>query len=72
LDQVFGGCAAATCDRPPAWVEYHHHQSWAHGGTTDLANGLPLCPPHHHMADHPESWTMKHLPTGKVRFHRRT
>ena len=72
LDQVFGGCAAATCDRPPAWVEYHHDRSWAAGGTTDLANGLPLCPPHHHMADHPESWAMHRQPDGQVRFHPRT
>jgi hypothetical protein len=71
LDHLFGGCAAANCDRPPAWVEYHHRTAWSAGGTTDLANGLPLCPPHHHIADHPESWAMHHLPTGKVRFHRR-
>jgi len=67
----YGGCAAANCDRPPAWVEAHHPQPWASGGRTDLANGLPLCPPHHHMADHPESWTMKRLPSGGVRFTRR-
>ena len=72
LDHRHAGCAAANCDRPPAWVEYHHTKAWARGGTTDLHNAIPLCPPHHHMADHPESWTMKHLPTGKVRFHRRT
>jgi hypothetical protein len=72
LNQVFGGCAAHNCDRPPAWVEYHHKKPWSRGGRTDLRDGLPLCPPHHHMADHPESWTMHTLPTGKVRFHRRT
>jgi hypothetical protein len=72
INQVFGGCAAHNCDRPPAWVEYHHRKPWAHGGKTNLDDGIPLCPPHHHMADHPESWTMHTLPTGKVRFHRRT
>ena len=71
INHLFGGCAAANCDRPPAWVEYHHHQPWSRGGRTDLEEGVPLCPPHHHMADHPESWTMHTLPTGKVRFHRR-
>jgi len=67
----YGGCAAANCDRPPAWVEAHHPKPWAQGGRTDLDNGLPLCPPHHHMADHPESWNMKWLPSGGVRFNRR-
>ena len=67
----YGGCAAANCDRPPAWVEAHHPKPWAKGGRTDLSNGLPLCPPHHHLADHPESWNMTRLPSGGVRFSRR-
>ena len=67
----YSGCAAANCDRPPAWVEAHHPKPWAEGGRTDLSNGLPLCPPHHHMADHPASWNMKRLPSGGVRFSRR-
>ncbi|HET6627401.1 MAG TPA: DUF222 domain-containing protein [Nocardioidaceae bacterium] len=71
LDHQHHGCAAANCDRPPAWVEYHHPHAWKAGGRTDLANGLPLCPPHHHMADHPDSWNLKHLPDGSVRFSRR-
>lgn len=71
LAQQYGGCAATACDRPPAWTETHHPQPWAKGGKTDLKNGLPLCPPHHHMADHPESWGMKRMPSGGVRFSRR-
>ena len=71
LAEQYGGCAAANCDRPPAWTEAHHPEPWAKGGRTDLHNGLPLCPPHHHMADHPESWTMRRLPSGGVRFSRR-
>ena len=67
----FGGCAAANCDRSPAWVEAHHPNPWAEGGRTDLKNGLPLCPPHHHLADHAESWDMHRLPSGGVRFSRR-
>lgn len=66
-----GGCAATNCDRPPAWTEAHHSHSWASGGRTDLNNGLPLCPPHHQMADHPESWNLQRLPSGGVRFSRR-
>ncbi len=71
LAQQYSGCAATNCDRPPAWTEAHHPEPWAKGGRTDLKNGLPLCPPHHHMADHPESWNMKRLPSGGVRFSRR-
>jgi hypothetical protein len=68
LAQRYGGCAVATCDRPPAWTEAHHTTPWHQGGRTDLADGLPLCPPHHHMADHPESWDIRTLPSGQVRF----
>ena len=71
LAQQYRGCAATNCDRPPAWTETHHPHQWADGGKTDLNNGLPLCPPHHHMADHPTSWNMKTLPSGGVRFSRR-
>ncbi len=71
LAHQYGGCAAANCDRPPAWTEAHHPKSWASGGRTDLRNGLPLCPPHHHMADHPDSWNIRRLPSGGVRFSRR-
>ena len=72
LDHVYGGCAAANCDRPPSWVEYHHLDPWHRDGRTDLSKGLPLCPPHHHMADHPDAWNMRRLPSGGVRFTRRT
>jgi hypothetical protein len=71
LAQMYGGCAVATCDRPPSWTEAHHRRPWQRGGRTDLSNGLPLCPPHHSMADHPQSWTMATLPSGKVQFTRR-
>jgi hypothetical protein len=66
-----GGCAAVNCDRPADWVEIHHRHPWSRGGRTDLRNGVPLCPPHHHMADHPESWSMRTAPRGGVRFTRR-
>ncbi len=66
------GCAAANCDRPPAWVEFHHLDPWHQGGATAVANGIPLCAPHHHMADHPDSYRMSRLPSGRVRFTRRT
>ncbi|MGN6129667.1 MAG: DUF222 domain-containing protein, partial [Nocardioidaceae bacterium] len=65
------GCATSNCGRPPAFCEYHHEQPWAVGGRTDARRGIPLCPPHHHMADHPETWNMRRNTDGSVRFTRR-
>lgn len=72
MDHTYQGCAAENCDRPPSRVEYHHTNPWHQGGNTNLTNGLPLCPPHHHMADRPNHWDMRRLPTGAIRFTRRT
>ena len=72
LTQTYDGCAATGCDRPSSWTEAHHLDPWHQGGRTDLQRGIPLCPPHHHMADHPASWNMRRLPDGGVRFSRRT
>ena len=71
INHRYNGCAAANCDRPPAWMEYHHDNPWAKGGPTDAKQGTSYCPPHHHMADHPETWDLTRLPNGKVRFTRR-
>jgi hypothetical protein len=71
INQRHRGCAAVNCDRPPAWVEFHHEHAWRDGGRTDARHGIPLCPPHHHMADHPDSWNMRRTPDGGVRFARR-
>lgn len=51
LSILFDSCAIATCDRPFSWTEVHHPHAWAAGGSTDLANALPLCW-HHHRAAH--------------------
>jgi hypothetical protein len=72
LNHRYGGCAADNCDRPPAWVEFHHLDPWHRGGRTDASQGIPLCPAHHHMADHPETYDLTRLPDGAVRFNRRT
>lgn len=72
INHRYQGCAAHNCDRPPAWVEFHHEDPWHLGGRTDAKRGISLCPPHHRMADHPESYHMTRLPDGKVRFNRRT
>ena len=62
INQRYHGCAAHNCDRPPAWVEYHHQDPWSRGGATDASNGISLCPAHHRMADHPDSYDMRRLP----------
>ena len=71
IDARHHGCAAVNCDRPPSFCEYHHPDPWATGGHTDARTGIPLCPPHHHMADHPQTWHMTRHPDGSVRFTRR-
>jgi len=72
INHRYNGCAAHNCDRPPAWMEFHHQEPWHVGGPTDLRNAIPLCPAHHRMADHPKTYDLRRLPDGKVRFVRRT
>jgi hypothetical protein len=71
LAHTHHGCAAKGCDRSPDWVEIHHDNPWRSGGATDLDNAIPLCPTHHHMADHPETYALTELPNGKVAFTQR-
>ena len=66
-----GGCTAEACDRPAAWSHAHHDVPWSGGGGTDLANGRLLCPFHHGRA-HSTGYRLTTLPSGQVRFHRRT
>ena len=70
---------SATTAAPPTTATGHRPGSstttrtpGAAGGTTDASNGISLCPAHHRMADHPDSYDMRRLPDGKVRFNRRT
>jgi hypothetical protein len=71
LSLIHDTCAVAGCDRPFAWCENHHPHPWAHGGLTDLANGLPLCG-HHHRRAHQPGWDLTRRPDGDWAFHRRT
>lgn len=64
-------CAAEGCERPFAWTEIHHPEAWSDGGVTSVENGLPLCGFHHRRA-HDDRFTLRRLPTGEVRFRRRT
>ena len=67
----YDSCATEGCERPFAWTEVHHPHPWSHGGETNLDNGLPLCGFHHRRA-HDVKFTMRRLPSGEVRFRRRT
>ncbi|MGL4745797.1 MAG: DUF222 domain-containing protein [Dermatophilaceae bacterium] len=67
-------CAAHGCQRPYTWTELHHRHPWAHGGTTNLTDAIPLCSFHHRRIHdptyhHQETTTDTGLPT--ITFHRR-
>ena len=64
-------CSADGCDRPYAWCELHHHDPWSHGGTTELANAVPLCG-FHHRRIHDPRYHHRRTPGGALTFHRRT
>jgi hypothetical protein len=65
-------CRAEGCDIPAAWCEAHHaNKPWAKRGHTDLADGLLLCSFHHHQAHNPHH-DQQRLPTGDIRYTRRT
>ncbi len=60
-----GGCAWPGCPHPPSYTEAHHIRWWnAHGGRSDLANGILLCSNHHHRV-HDDGWEISvhgHVP----------
>jgi hypothetical protein len=62
-----GGCLWPGCERPPSWTEAHHIDHWAHGGKTDLAQGVLLCR-HHHLRLHNEGWVIR-LRDGRYWLH---
>ena len=65
-------CQAEGCTIPATWCEAHHAgQPWGAGGNTDLADAQLLCAWHHHRA-HDDRYLVKALPSGGVRFHKRT
>lgn len=52
-----GGCA--RCGAPPGFTSVHHIRWWAaHGGKTDLSNGVLLCTGCHHMI-HDNGWRVE-------------
>ncbi|WP_406031358.1 HNH endonuclease [Nocardioides sp. NBC_00163] len=64
-------CEAEGCDIPGTWAEAHHWIEWARGGATDLDNAALLCSHHHHRA-HDAAYLHERLPSGDIRFTRRT
>lgn len=58
------GCIFPGCDRPPGWCIAHHaKRRWADGGTTDLDEGVLMCPFHHHVL-HDDGWHVQFTPDG--------
>lgn len=58
------GCVFPRCDRPPHWCVAHHaRRRWADGGTTDLDDGVLLCPFHHRVL-HDDGWDVAFAPDG--------
>jgi hypothetical protein len=65
-------CAAEGCTIPAEWCEAHHaKEPWRTGGRTDLRDGTLFCNWHHHRA-HDHTYDTLRLPSGAVRFHKRT
>ncbi len=75
---MYPTCAIARCEVAFERCELHHIIWWRHGGTTDLANLVPLCSKHHHCA-HEGGWQLaldpghpgphRHLPRRHDRAH---
>ncbi|HEX2894665.1 MAG TPA: DUF222 domain-containing protein [Marmoricola sp.] len=64
-------CRARGCTVPATWCEAHHLTPWAHGGKTDLDDGVLLCSFHHHRA-HDDRYDVTRTRDGDLEFRRRT
>jgi hypothetical protein len=63
-------CIVEGCTVPVEQCEIHHRRPWSQGGSTDLNDGVPGCPRHHHLF-HDEHYEMTWTTQGEVRLHRR-
>jgi hypothetical protein len=54
---MYRSCSIFGCGVPFEQCVLHHIRYWENGGTTDLANMLPLCNRHHHAA-HEGGWQL--------------
>ncbi len=58
LEAIHSTCAVPGCEVSITRCEAHHIVEWEHGGSTDLANLVPLCSHHHHRV-HADHWTIE-------------
>ncbi|MGH3474726.1 MAG: DUF222 domain-containing protein [Aeromicrobium sp.] len=59
-----GGCTFPGCERPPDWCDAHHgREPWCRGGTTDIADGVLVCPFHHRLL-HQGEWALRFADDG--------
>ena len=64
-------CRAHGCTIPATWCEAHHANTpWAHGGHTDLDDGILLCSWRHHRAHNP-TYHHPRRTRAELHFHRR-
>lgn len=57
LRAMYRSCGHPGCTVRFADCEIHHVVPWIKGGTTDMANLLPLCSRHHHLV-HEGNWKL--------------
>lgn len=71
LLSMYRTCGFPGCTVPVEWCEIHHVEPWNDGGSTDLANLLPLCiaDGHHHLV-HEAGWTVSLDPDRTVTVRR--
>jgi hypothetical protein len=58
LAAMYATCAHPHCEVPFSACRIHHIVWWTRGGTTTLANSLPLCERHHHLV-HEGGWNLR-------------
>ena len=58
LRAMYKGCAVPGCCVAWDYVVIHHLKYFRNGGPTDIANLLPLCHKHHHLA-HEGGWQFR-------------
>jgi hypothetical protein len=63
-------CIVQGCTVPVEQCEIHHRRPWSQGGNTDLDDGVPGCPRHHHLF-HDNTYEMTWTTNEEVRLHRR-
>ena len=63
------GCRFPGCQAGLEHCQIHHENHWAHGGHTDLANGIHLCR-YHHWLTHHSNWRITKTRHNQIRVWR--